>query len=186
MSDEIAESSMDAEFDELLEGLEPQYHYNFTQEDVEYIWGLWADFSVYLVYPRIHKQFPPKRILPGKNEVVAPILDYGNELKTSRGEELIFGLRTFGKLMNTVEKMIEILVQRAAEQFSGGSGEEGANQEIQVAFNGYEVLQRKAFRLCIESEHNVLVTNFDPGEWGERQLRCFNELVNKGYLKIKM
>lgn len=178
---------LEQDYDTLIDTLPDSFQYNFTQEDVEYLWGLWADFSVYLVYPRIRKQFPPKRMFPEKDEFSQPVLDYGNELKTSRGEELFKGNRTFGKLMNTVEKMIDTIVDRAVTEFNEDEGGGSATTpEIQVAFNGFESLQRRAFRLCIESEQNVLVTNFDPGEWGERQLRCFNELVNKGYLRIKM
>lgn len=184
----MSDQDLSTEFDQVQESLPQSYHYNFTQEDVDYVWGLWADFSVYLVDPGIHAQFPPKWIEPEKGSYKQAFLDYGNELKVSRGEDLALGIRTYGKLMNTIETMIELIIQRAAEALGAEDDGSGAamDEEIQIAFNGFEILQRKAFRVSIESEHNVLVTNFDPGEWGERQLRCFNELVNKGYLRIKM
>jgi hypothetical protein len=183
----MSEGDLTAEFEEVQQNLPQSFHYNFTQEDVDYLWGLWADFSVYLVSPQIHAQFPPKWHEPAQGAFEHPFLDYGNELKVSRGEDLALGLRTYGRLMNTIDTMMDLIIQRAHQAMGTTEGEGGLGEhEIQVAFNGFEILQRKAFRVCIESESNVLVTNFDPGEWGERQLRCFNELVEKGYLRIKM
>ena len=79
------------------------------------------------------------------------------------------------KLYYTIEKIIFLLVERLK---TGGVSTE---TEVQVAFSGHELAQRKAFEIIINLNHNVVVTNFDPGIWGERYLQTVKRLADKGY-----
>ena len=80
------------------------------------------------------------------------------------------------KLFFTIEKMINILISRLK---SGGVSQE---TEVQVAFGGHEIAQRKAFESIINLSYNVVVTNFEPGEWGERYLENVKRMASKyGY-----
>ena len=189
MSDDQAVSSQTSQFEaEVSQVRADPKIYDFTQSDLEFLLGLWANFSIKLEYP-VLEQTVSKWIEPQKGEYVHRIQDYGNELYTSRGEAAMHGNRSFNKLMQTVEKMVILLVTRAKEVFEEkyrDDGSDSINREIRVSFGGFELLQRKAFRACIELPDQVSVTNFDPGEWGERQLRCFNELLDKGYLRLQI
>ena len=79
------------------------------------------------------------------------------------------------KLFYTIEKMIFLLVERLKE---GGTDKE---TEVEVAFDGHEVAQRKCFDSVINLNYNVVVTNFDPGLWGERYLATTKRLAELGY-----
>lgn len=74
-----------------------------------------------------------------------------------------------------IEKMIHILVERLK---SGGVSPE---DEVQVAFGGHELAQRKAFESVINLSYNVVVTNFDPGAWGEKYLKNVKQISKSGY-----
>ena len=71
--------------------------------------------------------------------------------------------------------MIFLLVERLK---SGGVSTEA---EVQIAFGGHELAQRKGFESVINLVHNVVVTNFEPGRWGERYLEIVKRLSEKGY-----
>ncbi len=75
----------------------------------------------------------------------------------------------------TIEKMIFLLVERLK---SSGIGE---NTEVQVSFAGHELCQRKAFESIINLSYNIIVTNFDPGVWGEKYLETVKKMAEKGY-----
>ena len=79
------------------------------------------------------------------------------------------------KLFYTIEKMIYLLIERL--KTSGVDAE----TEVQVAFGGHEIAQRKAFESIINLTYNVVATNFDPGVWGERYLQTVKRLADKGY-----
>ena len=79
------------------------------------------------------------------------------------------------KLFYTIEKIIFMLVERLK---TGGTS---AETEVQVAFGGHELAQRKGFESIINLSYNVVVTNFDPGPWGERYLQVVKRLAEKGY-----
>lgn len=150
-------------------------------ERVWLIWAHWADFQLYIVYPHIDIISPPIIIppetVPGTSELefVYPILDYGYKLATSKAEEMFSSGFSMCKLYFTIEKMISILIERLR---SGGIDDE---TEVQVAFGGHQLAQRKAFESIINLKFNVIVTNFDPGAWGERYLQTVKRIAAKGY-----
>ena len=154
-------------------------------EDVYYLYICWGDFHLTITKPYFDEQLPPTVIPPAVDkktkqlEDVYPIVDYGNRFSTSPGEELAIGGRATGKLLNTVEKIISLAIARAKQ------GSSDPVPEIRVAFLGLDIAQRKAYKLCMDAVENVLVTNFEPGEWGERFLKSTKELLDRGYPPIK-
>lgn len=163
--------------------------------DVLYqLWWRWADFHLYLTSPMFTIYKPPRLIQPeliegtkDKYEFVYPIVDFGNRLSTSKGLEMHTAGLSMWRLYCTIEKMIALLVERlkALESDDGGTGT-GTGKitpgtEIQIAFAGHELAQRKGFESIINLSYNVVVTNFDPGVWGERYLQNVKRLAEKGY-----
>lgn len=150
-------------------------------ERVYQIWWHWADFHLYVISPHIESISPPiiipPEMIPGTDELefVYTIHDEGAKLSTSKSEEMYSAGLSMCKLYYTIEKMIHILVERLK---SGGIGTE---EEVQVAFGGHELAQRKAFESIINLSYNVVVTNFDPGIWGERYLQNVKVIADKGY-----
>jgi hypothetical protein len=150
-------------------------------ERVYQMWWHWADFSIYVVSPTIVPIDPPLIILPetdpnnNAQEFVYNIFDHGFKLSTSKAQDMYTAGMSMYKLFNTIEKMIYILVERLK---SGGIDQE---TEVQVAFGGHELAQRKAFESVINLAYNVVVTNFDPSEWGERYLKTIKRLADKGF-----
>ncbi|KTD52722.1 hypothetical protein [Legionella quateirensis] len=150
-------------------------------ERVYQIWWHWADFHLYITSPHIESISPPIIIkpenIPGSNvlEFVYDIQDFGHKLSTSKSEDMFSAGMSMCKLFFTIEKMIYILVERLK---SGGVSSE---DEVQVAFGGHEIAQRKAFESIINLSYNVVVTNFDPGPWGEGYLQTVKRLADKGY-----
>ena len=110
-----------------------------------------------------------------RDEFVYPIVDHGYYLSTSRGEDIVLGLRTMTKLHNTIEKMIRLLMDKLE-----GAGVPPA-QEVQVQFQGHLLAQRKAFESILNLSENVVVTNFNPGEWGDKYMKTIQLLAEKGY-----
>lgn len=166
----------------------PEEDYLFIQ-NIYYLWLLWADFKIYITSPYLPHVSPPVRIEPevnnktGQAEWVYPILDAGDMLSTSRGEDIIHGIGATGKFLNTIEKLVNLAVDRCREAIRQG-GDSGSTVEMRFSLHGYEVGRRKAFNVCVDSGENIVITNFDPGEWGERQLRCIQYLAERGYLAI--
>ena len=146
-------------------------------QNIYYIWLLWIDFHLYINSPYVPPTYPPKVIKSGElseneNEQVYTIYDYGDHFSTSVGDSLAKGTRATGKMLNTVIKMMRLMIERVKEvDQEVGQGEAGDEMAIRVAFDGHEIAQRMAFKQCVMHDMNILVTNFDPGEWGERQLR---------------
>ena len=140
-----------------------------------------ADFELTIIDPPLEQFDPPVVIQPEKLsesdevEFVYPIYDYGYKLKTSKASEMYVVGMSMCKLYFTIEKMISILIDRLK---SGGVSSEA---EVQIAFGGHELAQRKAFESVINLAYNVVVTNFDPGIWGERYLQIVKRLSDKGY-----
>jgi hypothetical protein len=145
------------------------------------LWWYWADFELTIITPIYDEIAPPKIILPEKitssneMEFVYPIHDWGYKLSTSKGSDMYLSGMSMCKLYFTIEKMIYLLVERLK---SGGVSTE---TEVQIAFGGHELAQRKAFESIINLIYNVVVTNFDPGAWGERYLQIVKRLSDKGY-----
>jgi hypothetical protein len=144
------------------------------------IWWHWADFSLSITEPEIEPIVPPLIIQPeiledGTHEFVYPIIDHGNRLETSKAEDMFSAGMSMCRLYYTIEKMIHLLVERLK---SGGID---MQTEVQVAFGGHELAQRKAFESVINLSYNVVVTNFDPAEWGERYLQNVKRVADKGY-----
>ena len=150
-------------------------------EKVYQLWWYWADFHLFIISPTIDAITPPLIIpaeaLPNSSELefVYPIHDHGFKLSTSKGEEMFSSGMSMCKMHYTIEKMIFLLIERLK---SGGIAPE---TEVQVAFGGHELAQRKAFEVIINLQYNVVVTNFDPGVWGERYLQIVKRLADKGY-----
>lgn len=151
-------------------------------ERVYQIWWHWADFHLYLVSPSFDIISPPvvikPEMIPGTNELefVYSIHDAGSKLSTSKSEDMMSSGMSMHRLYMTIEKMIYILVERLK---SGGVTME---TEVQVSFGGHLLAQRKAFESIINLSYNVVVTNFDPGTWGERYLQIVKQNADKyGY-----
>lgn len=146
------------------------------------IWGNWAYFELAIVTPEIAQNTSVSIISPeqisGSNdsEFVYPIFDYGDRLSTSKGTEMYSVGTSMCKLYYTIEKMISILIERLKD-----SGIDIMSIESKVAFDGHQLAQRKAFESIINLNYNVVVTNFDPGEWGDRYLATIKKLADKGY-----
>lgn len=151
-------------------------------ERVYQIWWHWADFHLYVISPTIPSITPPIIIKPElisntqEFEFVYDIHDWGSKLSTSKAEDMMSSGMSMCKLFFTIEKMIYILVERLK---SGGINME---TEVQVAFGGHLLAQRKAFESIINLNYNVVVTNFDPGSWGERYLQMVKQNAERfGY-----
>lgn len=150
-------------------------------ERVYQLWWHWADFELFVINPTIEVVSPPVVLSPEKIpdndllEFVYPIHDHGYKLSTSKGEEMYSAGMSMCKLYYTIEKMIFLLAERLK---TGGVDVE---TEVQIAFGGHELAQRKAFESVINLSYNVVVTNFDPGVWGEKYLQTVKQLADKGY-----
>lgn len=151
-------------------------------EKVYQIWWHWADFHLFIVSPIIDPITPPVIIPPAtipnstEKEFVYTIVDQGYKLSTSKGEDMYSAGMSMCKLYFTIEKIIFLLVERLK---SGGID---GTTEVQVAFAGHELAERKGFESIINlANFNVVVTNFDPGTWGERYLEMVKRLADKGY-----
>lgn len=150
-------------------------------ERIYQLWWHWADFELYIISPTIMAISPPHLIEPeviegsDKREPVYNIYDHGFKLTTSKAEEMYQAGMSMFKLYNTIEKMISLLIERLK---SGGVDEE---TEVQVAFGGHQLAQRKAFESIINLSYNVVVTNFDPGAWGELYLQNVKRLAERNF-----
>jgi hypothetical protein len=152
-----------------------------TSEAYQLYWR-WSHFELKITEPNAFEPIdPPKIILPelidGSSEVefVYPIYDFGNVLSTSKGEEIHNTGMSMCKLHFTIEKMIYLLIEKLK---SGGIDESVA---VHIEFDGHELAQRKAFESVINLAYNVVVTNFDPGAWGDKYLAIVKRLGEKGY-----
>jgi hypothetical protein len=150
-------------------------------ERVYQIWWHWSEFELYIINPTIDVISPPLLIIPEKvegsddYEYVYTIHDHGHKLTTSKSEDMYTAGMSMCKLFYTIEKMIFLLVERLK------SGGVDSTIEVQIAFGGHEIAQRKAFESVINLNYNVVVTNFDPGVWGERYLENVKRIADKGY-----
>lgn len=175
--DAFLDMDMDEAFEQALEqGDDPI----LLAQQVYTIWGKWGDFHLYISTPVIPPINPPLVIQPeliseNEYEYVYPIVDSGYKLSTSKALEMYTAGNSMCKLYYTIEKMIAILIERLD---SSGVDME---TEVQIAFDGYLNSQRKAFESVINLPHNVVVTNFEPGDWGEQYLKTVKLLANKGY-----
>lgn len=141
----------------------------------------WASFELYVISPTISPILPPVIIPPAPLtegdgvEFVYPIFDFGYKLATSKAEEMLSAGMSMCKLYYTIEKMVDLLIQRLKT-----SGTD-TDTEVQVSFEGFIQAQRKAFESIINLSYNVVVTNFEPGEWGEMYLQTIKRLADKGF-----
>lgn len=155
---------------------------------VHQLWWRWADFGLFVVHPALDVITPPRIIPPMKladsdeSEFVYPIHDYGYKLMTSKGSEMYSAGLSMCRLYFTIEKMIYLLIERLkSESGEEEDGKTALDAEVQIAFSGFDGAQRKAFESVINLPYNVIVTNFEPGEWGERYLEIVKRLADKGY-----
>lgn len=144
------------------------------------LWQRWANFELTVLTPDLPTYDPPHILKPeplpsGGVEFVYTIHDYGNKFTTSKQEELFSAGLSMCKLHYTIEKIISLLIARLK---SGGIDEE---TEVQVAFAGHESAQRKGFESVINLKENVIVANFEPGEWGERYLNIVKSWAERGF-----
>lgn len=145
------------------------------------LWWHWAYFEITVTSPSLPAFHPPQLIKPapisGTDDIefVYNILDSGNKLSTSKGEDMYSGGMSMCKMYYTIEKIIFMLIQRLK------NGGVSTDTEVQVTFDGHLLGQRKAFESIINLNYNVIVTNFDPGAWGERYLEIVKRLADKGY-----
>lgn len=146
------------------------------------LWWHWAYFEISVVSPNFPTYAPPKilhpEVIPGTQnefEFVYDICDHGYKLVTSKGSEMYSAGMSMCKLFYTIEKMIFILIKRLNDEGIG------TVTEVQVMFDGHLLAQRKAFESIINLNYNVVVTNFDPGTWGERYLEVVKRLADRGY-----
>ncbi len=149
-------------------------------EKIYKLWINWADFHLFILSPTLPTISPPLVIPPEMLdgeilEYVYTIYDYGNQLSTSKSENMFSAGMSMCKLFFTIEKMIFLLIERLK---SGGITE---TEEVQVAIGGHEWAKRKGFESIINLSYNVVVTNFDPGLWGERYLQSVKRIAEKGY-----
>ncbi len=116
-------------------------------------------------------------LIQGTNEYefVYPIHDYGFKLSTSKGSDMHLAGLSMCKLYYTIEKIVDILIGRLQE-----AGVE-KDTEVEIAFAGNQLAQRKCFDSIINLSYNVVVTNFDPGIWGERYLATTKLMADLGY-----
>lgn len=176
-NENISETEFEEERLSLWEEMDPVA----LVENVYQLWWNWADFHIFIVSPTIESVSPPNLIKPeqveetDELEYVYPIYDYGYKLSTSKAEDMLSAGMSMCKLHYTIEKMVAILVDRLTS--SGAS----TSTEVQVAFGGHELAQRKAFESIINLSYNVVVTNFDPGAWGQHYLEVVKRLADKGY-----
>lgn len=166
-----------------LDGLDQLDDDNLLQQvaGVFLLWWHWAYFEITVVSPNLPTYHPPKIVTPAlipstnEHEFVYDIVDQGYKLSTSKGSEMYSVGMSMCRMFYTIEKMIFILVKRLKD--------EGVDTEteVQVSFDGHLLAQRKAFESIINLSYNVVVTNFDPGAWGERYLEIVKRLADRGY-----
>jgi hypothetical protein len=154
----------------------------------------WIDFHLELAWPEIPEKIPAVVIEPkhdpvsGVVENVYPIVDHGTRFSTSRGDDVVRGLSTTGKFLDTVDKMVALAIERAFERSDGEGGEGGEGGEdskpyleIHIRFGGHELAKRKAFETLAGREENVYVLNYDPEKWGELRLKMIETMTKQGY-----
>lgn len=179
LSDETLIQTLEAQRQALMQG--DEFDFLSQIEIVNLLWWQCADFHLYVTHPLFERLPSPEVIDPEKLsdadqvEFVYSIKDYGDQLSASKGEDFYAAGFSMCKLYFTIEKMIMLLIKRLKK--------EGIDEktEVQVAFGGHEFAQRKAFESIINLKHNVVVTNFDPGEWGEKYLQNIKCISDQGY-----
>ena len=140
----------------------------------------WASFELYILSPVIQSIappviIPPEPLIDGVGlEFVYPIHDYGFKMAASKADNMLSVGMSMCKLFFTIEKIIFLFIERLK------SGGVTTDTEVQVAFAGFILGQRKAFESIINLSYNVVVTNFEPGEWGEQYLQTIKRLADRG------
>ena len=150
-------------------------------DEINQLHWRWSEFELRICEPiTINPIDPPQIIMPAaiegtsEFEYVYPIQDFGSTLITSKGEDLVDAGMSMCKLHYTIEKMIYILVERLKD----AGIDESTNVPVEIY--GHELVQRKAFESIINLLYNVVVTNFDPGDWGNKYLNMV-KLIGKNY-----
>lgn len=149
---------------------------------IYHIWGNWAYFELSIIEPIISENSVVNIIHPeqitgtDEFEFVYPIFDYGNRFSTSKASEMYSVGTSMCKLYYTIEKIMALLISRLQD-----NGITSQEMEAQVLINGHQLAQRKAFESIINLRNNVVVGNFDPGEWGDKYLQNIKRLADLGY-----
>ena len=189
-SDEAFDEELDEAFDEELDE-ESGYVPDDSTESIDHLENMsdivlhlesrWGAFQLHVITPRLPVFNPPIVIPPAPLidaegiEFVYTIHDYGHSMATSKAEDMVSVGMSMCKLYSTIEKMVYLLIERLKS--TGISTEE----EVQVAFFGFTAAQRKGFESVVNLSYNVVVTNFEPGAWGNRYLETVKRLADKGY-----
>lgn len=133
-----------------------------------------------LGFSEIPKIYQPQPLIEDPNtlEFVYPILDYGNCLVSSKGMETLFSGQSMLKMYYTIDKMISILHEKITDKES----EIGQTfPEVSIELWGFDLCLRKAFEVIINLPENWIITNYEPGDWGNRYLDILQKLAEKGY-----
>ncbi len=179
LSDETLIQTLEAQRQSLMQG--DGFDFLSQIEIVALLWWRFADFHLYVTHPVLERFSSPQIITSEKladrnhEEFVYSIMDYGDQFSTSKGEDIFTAGFSMCKLYFTIEKIILLLIERLKNE---GISEK---TEVQLAFGGHEFAQRKAFESIINLKHNVVVTNFDPGSWGEKYLQNVKRISDQGY-----
>ena len=115
----------------------------------------------------------PELITDNKTmEYVYDIHDYGKRLAISN---VMTNNMSMCKFYYTIEKIIYLLVDKLSNANST------PDAEIAVNIYGTDSALRKAFESIINLEYNVVVQNFDPGDWGSQYLRNVKTIADAGF-----
>lgn len=115
-----------------------------------YLLLLWGFFQIYPLEPSQEEKSGGATVIPVTDGW--DIFDYGDCLSTSPGDH--YRSYCTGKLINTSQKMIELLVKR---------------EITKIGFLGHEVARRAAWIECLE--HDIEIINYEPTDfdWAIRQ-----------------
>jgi len=145
-------------------------------EYVYQLWRAWANFELIIVSPFIEPISPPLLIDPevitdNELEFVYPIQDCGNRLLHRKGRTCTRQACLCAAVF-TIEKMI-LFIDRTPK-----NGWYDEQTEVQIAFGGHELAQRKAFESVINLVQRRCY-QFRPRCMGERHLQNVKRLVEK-------
>lgn len=112
-----------------------------------YLLLLWGFFQIYPLEPSQESDSSGgATVIPVDNGW--DIYDYGDCLSTSPGEH--YRSYCTGKMINSTQEMIEILVKRGVTK---------------VGFLGHEIARRAAWIECVE--HEIEIINYDPTDFDQ-------------------
>ncbi|MDP3560375.1 MAG: hypothetical protein Q8R79_08535, partial [Legionellaceae bacterium] len=141
----------------------------------------WDSVLLFVVSPTLPPNKPPvihqPETLEEGTEFVYPIVDFGFAYGTSKAGAFAAEAGGQNKLHWTIEKIITLLDEKLSALGLP------ADAEIRVSLAGTESALRKIFESIINLRGNIVITNYDPGAWGDNYLRVVEKMVqeNLGY-----